>query len=346
MSDTELEKKKLWRYFSRDLKWGENYEAHLVFDFLCQVKKLSSEGILLDYGSGFKRYAPFFDNTFLLAQEHPESGKKNKNIVDYDILSTGKIPLKDSSIDVVLSTSSLEHLENPHLFFQESFRVLRAGGSIAIQCPFAFSEHEIPYDFQRLTRFGLMRDLTNAGFELEISDIRPLSSTLTTINTFMMIAIKEDIVGNTRNTIKSQIPKLESIKSKKIRSLAQEILYWLLLLRFLLKNQIVSRVFLIALAKLFKWVSKLVDKGPSQEKSFMPVGWIVIAKKTGNLSFREDKLPYLTDRESALFSLFLETHDFQMQKGRIVQTQYGYTKIGKLLEKYLEGQKEIPTEKR
>jgi hypothetical protein len=53
----------------------------------------------------------------------------------------------------------------------------------------------------------------------------------------------------------------------------------------------VSRLFLIVFAKLFKWVSKLVDKGPSQEKSFMPVGWIVIAKKSGNLSIREDKLP-------------------------------------------------------
>jgi hypothetical protein len=60
-----------------------------------------------------------------------------------------------------------------------------------------------------------MRDLTNAGFELEFSDISPLSSTLTTINDFMIIAIKKDIVGNTRNTIKSQILKLETIKSKK-----------------------------------------------------------------------------------------------------------------------------------
>jgi len=321
MTDEELiKKKKLWSYFSRDIKWGKGFEAHIVFDFLWQVRKLSSEGILLDYGSGFKRYAPFFDNALFIAQEHPESGKKNKGIVDYDILSTGKIPLKDNSVDVVLSTSALEHIENPHLFFQESFRVLRAGGSIAIQCPFVFPEHEIPYDFQRLTRFGLMRDLRNAGFELEISDIRPLSSTLTTINDFMMVAIKEDIVGNTRNTIKSQIPKLKFIKLKKLRSLAQKMLYGLLLLRFLLKNKIVSRIFLIGLAKLFKLVSKLVDNGPSQEKSFMPVGWIVIAKKTGNLSIRENKLPYSTDRESALSSLFLETHDFQMQKGRIVQT--------------------------
>ena len=98
-----------------------------------------------------------------------------------------------------------------------------------------------------------MRDLRNAGFELEISDIRPLSSTLTTINDFMMVAIKEDIVGNTRNTIKSQIPKLEFIKLKKLRSLAQKMLYGLLLLRFLLKNKIVSRIFLMGFQNFSYW---------------------------------------------------------------------------------------------
>jgi hypothetical protein len=33
----------------------------------------------------------------------------------------------------------------------------------------------------------------------------------------------------------------------------------------------------------------------------------------------------------------LYPHYFQMQKGQIIQTQYGITKIGKILEKYLKG---------
>lgn len=94
----------------------------------------------------------------LIAQEHPLSGVVAKQINKYDILSDVQIiPLIDESVDAVLSTVSLEHMRYPDAFFHEAFRVLKPGCSLFIQAPFVYFEHEIPYDFQRPTSYGLQR---------------------------------------------------------------------------------------------------------------------------------------------------------------------------------------------
>ena len=100
-------------------------------------------GVVLDAGAGHQRYRPFFDDAIYVAQEHPIAGRQHKKIAEYDILSDVKrIPLQEGCVDLVLSTSSLEHMEFPERFFTESFRVLRPGGALYVNVPFAYLEHE------------------------------------------------------------------------------------------------------------------------------------------------------------------------------------------------------------
>lgn len=114
-----------------------------------------------------KDISHFFSDSIYIAQEHPIAGVINKGIVEYDILCDVKsIPLIDNSVDLILSTSSLEHIEFPDEFFSEANRVLKPGGALYINVPFIYSEHEIPYDFQRQTRYGLERHYKKANFEI------------------------------------------------------------------------------------------------------------------------------------------------------------------------------------
>ena len=45
-------------------------------------------------------------------------------------------------------------------------RVLKSNGKILLTTPFVFPEHEMPYDFRRLTVNGLKQVLNETGFEV------------------------------------------------------------------------------------------------------------------------------------------------------------------------------------
>jgi SAM-dependent methyltransferase len=74
------------------------------------------------------------------------------------------LPIQSDKIDVVTLFEIIEHLESPQEALQEAYRVLKPGGSLWLTVPFIYPIHDAPFDFQRLTTFGLMRDLTAAGF--------------------------------------------------------------------------------------------------------------------------------------------------------------------------------------
>lgn len=186
-----MNRQQLQMYFSRDLGWGWGYQSQIVFDFLIRAALEAEGGVVLDAGAGHQRYKPFFENALYLAQEHPIAGAQNKRIKSFDILcDVRRIPLVDGCVDVVLSTSSLEHFEFPQEFFRESFRVLKPGGSLWINVPFAYPEHEAPFDFQRPTQYGLTRWYGAAGFER--IDVHPTSSSISVLLGHMQYAMTED----------------------------------------------------------------------------------------------------------------------------------------------------------
>lgn len=65
--------------------------------------------------------------------------------------SVTALPFADSSIDLITSSSLLEHVPYPHDVLREAFRVLRPGGLLQIGVPFMFVEHPCPGDYLRFT---------------------------------------------------------------------------------------------------------------------------------------------------------------------------------------------------
>ena len=65
--------------------------------------------------------------------------------------------MPDASIDVVLCTQVLEHVEDLEHTLLQIERVLRTGGRAIISVPFIYNEHGAPDDFRRFSVHGAER---------------------------------------------------------------------------------------------------------------------------------------------------------------------------------------------
>lgn len=93
--------------------------------------------------------------------------------VDPDVFGTAyNLPFREDSIDCVLSTAVLEHLETPQIALEEAYRALVPGGHAIYTAPLYWHLHEQPRDFFRYTKHGLRHLFEKAGFE--VAEIVPL----------------------------------------------------------------------------------------------------------------------------------------------------------------------------
>lgn len=75
-------------------------------------------------------------------------------------------PVKDNSVDLILSSSVLEHIENVELCVAEQFRILKSGGKVYAEIPFMRAYHMEPIDYQRYTIEGIEKLFERHGFKL------------------------------------------------------------------------------------------------------------------------------------------------------------------------------------
>lgn len=118
------------------------YENKRVKEFL--LKNHSSDKIAINIGSGNSVISDDVYNIDIFAYD-------NVDIV-CDITS---LPLKDSSVDIVLNLVVLEHVTDPHQVLKEIHRVLKPGGLVFTALPFIQGFHASPYDFSRVTQEGI-----------------------------------------------------------------------------------------------------------------------------------------------------------------------------------------------
>ena len=133
------------------------------------IRDLASRftGRVLDFGCGSKPYESLFTSVEqyvgvdMLDTGHPHRHSR------VDIFYDGeKLPFPDMAFDGVVSFEVLEHVFNPETVLGELRRVLKPGGMLLVTVPFAWDEHEAPFDFARYTSFGLKSILEGAGFEV------------------------------------------------------------------------------------------------------------------------------------------------------------------------------------
>ena len=168
--------KKFIRSFKSKQDFKPNYLGILVNPYFITrhnlfkyIKKLSTkfiDGKLLDFGCGSKPYKALFKVDEYIGLDTYNSGHLHKN-ENIDVLYDGKkIPFDDNSFDHIFSSEVLEHVFDINVVMTELNRVLKINGKILITIPFAWGEHEQPYDFARYTSFGLKSILEQNGFEI------------------------------------------------------------------------------------------------------------------------------------------------------------------------------------
>ena len=127
----------------------------------------SANGNILDFGCGSKPY----ETAFSICESYTgldvaQSGHNHANS-RIDVLYDGKtLPFSNKTFDKVVCFEVFEHIKDPGASLEEVARVLKYGGELFISVPFIYGEHEIPFDFQRWTSFGLTRLLEKHNFRI------------------------------------------------------------------------------------------------------------------------------------------------------------------------------------
>jgi SAM-dependent methyltransferase len=144
---------------------GDSDYLHLS-DLLAALENFRSNGeiVILDYGCGGSPYRSLFPNA-----EYKRADFGEMNDLDYVIGNDSRLDESDAKFDLILSTQVAEHVSDPNTYFAESFRLLKVGGQLICTTHGTYPDHGCPYDFQRWTADGLIRDLRIAGFEIERS---------------------------------------------------------------------------------------------------------------------------------------------------------------------------------
>lgn len=124
-------------------------------------------GTVLDYGCGSKPYKEIFNAAESYIGLDIEVSGHDHTSSEVDVFFDGKaIPFDDSHFDGIVTFETLEHVFDIDLALSEFYRVLKTDGSILITVPFAWPEHEVPYDFGRYTSYGMTHLLEKHGFEI------------------------------------------------------------------------------------------------------------------------------------------------------------------------------------
>ena len=137
---------------------------HLLMQDLKAAIKGFAKGDVLDLGCGNKPYREWHG---------PRTRKQTGcDIVQSDqrlvnaLCEAHRLPFAEDAFDTVLCTQVLEHVYHQRELVADAYRLRRPSGHLILTVPFCWEIHEAPYDFFRVTRYGLTKLLTDAGFHI------------------------------------------------------------------------------------------------------------------------------------------------------------------------------------
>ena len=135
---------------------------HALLPFAGQV-----EGRVLDFGCGSKPYESLFGRAReYIGVDVAQSSHDHTNSKVDVFFDGAQLPFDDESFDCVVCFEVLEHVPDLDLALGEISRVLKPDGKFLASIPFAYPEHETPFDFRRLTEFAVRDSWDQAGFTI------------------------------------------------------------------------------------------------------------------------------------------------------------------------------------
>jgi len=133
---------------------------------------------VVDVGCGYKPWRNLFPNDLKYI-----GVDNNHNYSSADVVASAeKLPFPDGSVDALIYSEVLEHIQDISTAIQEMRRVAKDGALIFISSPFVFYEHGAPFDFRRLTRFFYQQVFNQDKFIVCKVASSSLASALVTIN--------------------------------------------------------------------------------------------------------------------------------------------------------------------
>ncbi len=135
-----------------------------IVRFVTSVSQTTPPGArVLDAGSGWGRFRPLFRHCRYITQDLCTVAEWNYDHVSV-LSDLHRLPFRNHTFDVVLSTQVLEHVSDPKQAIHEMYRVLKPNGRLCLTLPQGWKEHQAPHDYFRFTRYGLMHLLQDARF--------------------------------------------------------------------------------------------------------------------------------------------------------------------------------------
>lgn len=136
---------------------GDPLRAHRnINDYLIQAfvhgatPDARRERRVLDLGCGDGRYAGV-----VAAKGYTVIGLDRRGTARQLIGDASDLPFRDAVFEGILCTEVIEHLPDIDRALADAVRVLAPSGWLMLSCPFMYPLHEAPYDYTRLTEFGL-----------------------------------------------------------------------------------------------------------------------------------------------------------------------------------------------
>lgn len=124
--------------------------------------RLFAHGDVLDVGAG---RAPYRAAILPRARSYVTMDVSPGQGIDI-VGSAMDIPFPAARFDTIFCAQVLEHVPDPVRVVAEFARVLRPGGHAILSVPQYWPQHESPFDYQRLTIFGLEELARRHGFSI------------------------------------------------------------------------------------------------------------------------------------------------------------------------------------
>lgn len=122
---------------------------------------------VLDVGCGSKPYKELFKDAKSYVGIDTNNSGHDHTDESIDLFYDGrKMPIESGTYDAAVSFQVIEHVENVDVFLTEISRVVKDNGVVLMSIPFVWPEHEQPYDFRRLTSFGVEETFKKHGFKV------------------------------------------------------------------------------------------------------------------------------------------------------------------------------------
>lgn len=125
------------------------------------------KGNVLDLGCGAQPFRSLFNKSQIkytgldTVEAKPNFGYEHPDTIYY---SGNEFPIEENTIDFMLCTETLEHIQDYDWFLAEIERCLKPGGSLLLTIPFAARWHFIPFDYWRFTPSSLAAILLKHNF--------------------------------------------------------------------------------------------------------------------------------------------------------------------------------------